>query len=130
MSTFRLKDTYKLMSFHAKTISENVFADSRPKIINDKMDDFVVVSMPVMLYDKLMGTGDGMVTTYVRYDVFVRDVKGVENLPKITTLVEKLMNSFPQLGDNIKIFKPRVAMKGTDLHDFHYACIQASLIIY
>lgn len=129
-TTFRINDAYQVMAEQASAISDNVFTGGRPKMIPEYLEDFVCISLPVMLYDKLVGDTDGIVNSYVRYEIYVRDINGVENLPKITRLSEELLALFPITSNSITIYRPRIAMKGSDDHNFHYAWIQASITIY
>jgi len=131
MSNFKLMQVLQLMKSMADGISDTIYTSERPKSIAENLSDFIVVSLPVMIYDRLVGTGTdyGMMNSYCRFEIFVRDVGGVENTPKLTRMAEELLDAFPVSESGILITRPRVAMKGSDEHDFHLITIQASLLI-
>lgn len=128
-TTFRLMEVLRDMKDIVGNLTDTIFTNGRPKSVAETMEDFIVVSIPVMLYNKTIGGDYGLVSSYVRFEIYVRDIDGIENTPKITRMSEALLNNFPFTKNGVVIKEPRVALKGSDQHDFHVALIQATLVV-
>lgn len=128
MSDFRLKDILVVMRDSFKDLTEAVFVTDRPKTVAENYNDFIVVSLPVMLYNKTYGNGYGMTSSYARIEIFVKDRSGLEQTAKIDDMVNKVIDKFPINNELITMSRPRVVMSGADGYGFHVATIQASFL--
>lgn len=128
MSDFKLKDILVVMRNTFKDLTEAVFVTDRPKTVSENYDNFIVVSLPVMLYNKTYGVGYGMTTSYARIEIFVKDRNGVEQTAKLDDMVQKCIDRFPINTELVTMSRPRVVLSGTDGYGFHVATIQASFI--
>lgn len=128
MSDFRLKDILVVMRDALKDLTEAVFVTDRPKTLNENYDDFIVVSLPVMLYNKTFGKGYGMTSSYARIEIYVKDRNGLEQTARLDDMIKKCIDKFPINNDFITMSRPRVVLSGTDGYGFHVATIQASFI--
>lgn len=128
MSDFRLKDILAAMRDTFKDVCPNIFTSDRPKTVNENMDTFIVISLPVMLYNKTYGTGYGMTSSYARIEIFVKDKNGLEQTAKLDNYIQQIVGKFPISNDFITISRPRVVLSGSDGYGFHVATIQASFI--
>lgn len=128
MSDFKLKDILVVLRDTFKGIAESVFITNRPKTLTVNYNSFIVISLPVMLYNKTFGRGFGMTTSYARIEIYVKDKDGLEQTAKLDDLVQKCIDKFPINKDFIIMSRPRVVMSGADDYGFHVATIQASFI--
>lgn len=128
MSDFRQKEILQTLVSEMKNVSANVFTSNRPKSVNEDMQEFIVVSLPNMMYRKTYGEGYGVTSSYVRIEIYVRDVNGLEWVAKLDSMKEQIIALFPIVNDFITISKPRVLISGDDGYGFHVWNIQASFI--
>ena len=128
MSDFRLKDILVVMRDTFKDVIPTIYTSERPKVIGENLDEFMVISLPVMLYNKTYGTGYGMTSSYARIEVYVRDYNGLEQTAKLDNLAQQCLAKFPINGEFLIMSRPRVVLSGADGYGFHVATIQASFI--
>lgn len=128
MSDFKLREILTVMRDSFKDLAEAVFVTDRPKTIGENYNNFIVISLPVMLYNKTYGTGFGMTSSYARVEIFVKDRNGLEQTAKIDDIANKVIDKFPINTEMITMSRPRVVMSGSDGYGFHVATIQASFI--
>lgn len=128
MSDFKLKDILIVMREAFKDLSEAVFVTDRPKTLNENFDSFIVISLPVMQYNKTYGKGYGMTSSYARIEIFVKDRNGFEQTAKLDSITQQCLDRFPINHEMIIMSRPRVVMSGADGYGFHVATIQASFI--
>lgn len=128
MSDFKHKEILQTLVSEMKNISANVFTSNRPKSVTEDMQEFIVVSLPNMMYRKTYGEGYGLTASYIRIEIYVRDVNGVEWVAKLDSIKEQIVARFPIVTDFITISNPRVALTGDDGYGFHVWNIQASFI--
>lgn len=128
MSDFRLKDILVVMRNTFKDVIPTIYTSERPKVIGENLNEFMVISLPVMLYNKTYGTGYGMTSSYARIEIYVRDYNGVEQTAKLDGLVQQCIDKFPINDEFLIMSRPRVVLSGADGYGFHVATIQASFI--
>lgn len=128
MSDFKQKEILQTLVSEMKNISPNVYTSNRPKSVTADMQEFIVVSLPNMMYRKTYGEGYGVTSSYVRIEIFVRDMNGVEWVAKLDSIKEQIIALFPIVTDLVTISKPRVLISGDDGYGFHVWNIQASFI--
>lgn len=128
MSDFKQKEILQTLVSEMKNISPNVYTSNRPKSVAADMQEFIVVSLPNMMYRKTYGEGYGVTSSYVRIEIFVRDINGVEWVAKLDSIKEQIIALFPIVTDLVTISKPRVLISGDDGYGFHVWNIQASFI--
>lgn len=128
MSDFKFKDILVVMRNTFKDVTETIFVTDRPKTVNENYDNFIVVSLPVMLYNKTFGKGYGMTSSYARIEIYVKDRNGLEQTAKLDEMIQKCIDKFPINTELITMSRPRVVLSGADGYGFHVATIQASFI--
>lgn len=128
MSDFRFKDILVVMRDTFKDVMPNIFVTNRPKTLTENYDEFMVVSLPVMLYNKTYGTGYGMTSSYARMEIYVKDVNGLEMTARLDELIQQCIDKFPINTELITMSRPRVVLSGADGYGFHVATIQASFL--
>lgn len=128
MSDFRLKDILLTMRDHLKDVTPNIFVSDRPKTLSENLSEFIVVSLPVMLYNKTYGKGYGMTSSYARIEIYVKDRNGLEQTAKLDDMIKRCTDKFPINTELITMSRPRVVLSGADGYGFHIATIQASFI--
>ena len=106
-------------------ISDTVYTSERPKISLSKLNDFVVVSFPVTLYNRI-----AYGSTFLRIELYARDKEdGFENLERLEEMKDIALSNFPINNQYFKALTPRLLMKGTDGYGFHCWIIQATVFI-
>lgn len=128
MSDFKLKDILVVMRDSFKDVIPTIYTSERPKVIGENLNEFMVVSLPVMLYNKTYGTGYGITSSYARIEIFVRDVNGLEQVAKLDNYIQRIVDKFPINNDLLTMSRPRVVLSGADGYGFHVATIQASFL--
>ena len=128
MSDFKLKDILVVMRDTFKDVCPTIYTSNRPKVVGENVSEFIVVSLPVMLYNKTYGTGYGMTSSYARVEIFVRDVNGLEQMAKLDDIIQKVIDKFPINTAFVTMSRPRVVLSGPDGYGFHTATIQASFL--
>lgn len=128
MSDFKLKDILVVMRDSFKDVISTIYTSERPKVIGENLNEFMVVSLPVMLYNKTYGTGYGITSSYARIEIFVRDVNGLEQVAKLDNYIQRIVDKFPINNDLLTMSRPRVVLSGADGYGFHVATIQASFL--
>lgn len=128
MSDFKLKDILVVMRDTFKDVCPTIYTSERPKVVGENVNEFIVISLPVMLYNKTYGTGYGITSSYARIEIFVRDVSGLEQLAKLDKYIQLCIDKFPINDDLMIMSRPRVVLSGSDGYGFHTATIQASFL--
>ena len=128
MSDFRFKDILVVMRDTFKDVIPIIYTSERPKVVSENVNEFMVISLPVMLYNKTYGAGYGMTSSYARVEIFVRDYNGMEMTARIDELIQQAISRFPINTELITMSRPRVVLSGADGYGFHVATIQASFI--
>lgn len=128
MSDFKLKDILVVMRDSFKDVIPTIYTSERPKVIGENLNEFMVVSLPVMLYNKTYGTGYGITSSYARIEIFARDVNGLEQVAKLDNYIQRIIDKFPINNDLLIMSRPRVVLSGADGYGFHVATIQASFL--
>lgn len=128
MSDFKPKDILIEMRNTFQDIVPNVFSNSRPKTLNENLDSFMVISLPVMQYNKTYGKGYGVTSSYARIEIYVKDVNSLEFTAKLDKLAQDCLERFPINTEHLIMSRPRLVMSGSDGYGFHVVTIQASFI--
>lgn len=122
---FRRKDILKKLTEIFDDVSRNVFVTSRPSTSENTMKDFIVVSLPIGIYDR-----HAYQDTYCRIEVFVRNRKnGMEATDALDTMLQSVIDKFPLSNDLFSATTPRLLPGGDDGLGFHSLIIQAKVII-
>lgn len=128
MSDFRFKDILVAMRDALQDVCPTIYTSERPKAVGENVNEFIVISLPVMLYNKTYGTGFGMTSSYARIKIYVRDYNGLEMTARLDELIGQVVDKFPIVRDFITMIRPRVVLSGSDGYGFHVATIQASFL--
>lgn len=124
-TTFRRKDILKMLTEIFSDVSRNVFVTSRPSGTEESMKDFVVVSLPIGIYDR-----HAYQDTYCRIEVFARNRKnGMEATDILDTMQQAVIDKFPLSNKLFSATTPRLLPGGNDGLGFHCLIIQAKMTI-
>lgn len=109
--------------------ADKVMIQQRDKSVPESLGSFVVVSLPVTIYNKVYGEGYGLSNSFCRVEIFVRKKGGKINLKKINELSNAAQSLFPICDENIQARSPRIVLDGDDNEGFSVVTIQATLNI-
>lgn len=130
------EDVKEVLGRRALTVCDTVVEDNRPNATDEKLTQFIVVSLPYASVNKTIGESDDWwIDMTVVYEVYVADTK-VAKKPNRTSskamkaLRKKIFELFPivdmELG--IKITTPRtIVNSASDGNAYHYTRIQAKM---
>ena len=130
----RFDDIYKTLNTHLGGIVDASYPKDRPESVQDKVQSFIVISMPSMIDMPLVGSND--YNTDLEIEVFVRDknTKASPNLIRLETIENKmqlLFDKFPYRFTDFKVGKPKIMFHGKDDgKGFHYSLIQAQITTF
>lgn len=130
------EDIKKVMGRSALTICDYVFEDNRPNASDERLTQFIVVTLPYSAMNKIVGEcDDWWIDMTVVYDIYVADLKSAKkpnrtNSDVMKDLRQKCYALFPivdsELG--IKITRPRTVINSaSDGNSYHYTRIQAKM---
>lgn len=123
----RFFDAYnilKLLAEQLKSANRRIYT-TRPKLSPDKLNDFIVVSLPVTMRDY-----NAYGYTTCRIELYARDTKdGYENLEKLNEMKNKVMSLFPIRNGLFSGTEPQLLLSGSDSYNFHCWVIQATIYI-
>lgn len=130
------EDILKVMGAAAKTVCDTVYPQYRPNAVTKGLREFIVVSMPYSVVNKMLGEDDDWwLDQTVVFDMYVADKKGAEdpkllNLEAMKAMREGVIGLFPIVDKSlgIKITRPRIVIPAaTDGNGYHYSRIQAKM---
>ena len=124
---FRTRDALKLLRDSVLPLGVEVFITTRPKWYRERMNEFIVVSLPVSITNMTVGNC-GMTRTTCRIEIFARDKDGQENIDRLDELTGKIESIFPITGDGMTASEPSVIMEGSDGNGFHVIVVQADFL--
>ena len=110
-------------------ISQNRFLSERPKIENDKMDNFVVVALPGTILKPVIGNGYGSSYSICRIELYARNIASGMNIRKLDEMLKAVTALFPISQNGVSVKNPKVVMRGSDDNDFHVILINADISI-
>ncbi|MEG1684578.1 MAG: hypothetical protein RR319_01335 [Bacteroides sp.] len=123
-------DIEKIESELEKTVissgaTKNVFIGYRPKVVDDKMNDFIVVMVVTKLED-LYAYGKCV----CRIEMYAKNMKdGTKNRTKVGFIMGKLRMTFP-IESSFCIFdNPTIIPMGNDDYGFNVTAINIDTII-
>lgn len=127
---FNISDAMKSVYGLGKLVSDNVFTGNRPQAMPEQMQDFVVVSIPNRLESSTYGGGYGVTSGYCNIEIFVKlKAKGMENQPKISKMLDNLLDALPYTDNVVQVSKPTVALRGSDGLGFSAVLVRTEIII-
>lgn len=115
-------------------ICDKVYARSRPKAVDEKINSYIVVSFPSSIFNNEMND-DGSYndyTTTAQIEIYVRDKVQAKNpntfdVSTVDEKVKAVMSRFPISTDNIIVTSPRVSLQADDGDGFSVTIIQGRL---
>jgi hypothetical protein len=111
-------------------ISDNIFVTNRPTSVDEKMNDFIVVALPVRMRTQTYGYEHYVEKTTGRIILYVRDkTNGIPNMARMQSMIDATAKIFPINTENIGCYRPSVVDSGSDDNGFHTYIFQFSLII-
>lgn len=130
------EDILEVMGTQAKTVCSKVFPQERPNATTDKLAQFIVVSLPYSMVNKMLSEDDDWwVDMTVVFDIYIADKKKASNpkeldLTTMKTKRESLRSLFPIIDREagFKITRPRTVVNfASDGNGYHYSRIQAKM---
>lgn len=129
-----IKSIYYDIGHAMKGLCDKIYAHSRPKAVEQRIDSYIVVDIPYSIKNEEMdfeGRYNDYTTT-VQIEVFVRDVMSSKNpnefnIANMSETVKDVMNMFPIVTDNIIARRPIVTMQAQDGDGFSVAIIQVEV---
>jgi hypothetical protein len=131
-----IEDILEVMGREAKKVCENVIPQNRPNATDSKLSQFIVVSLPYSVVNKMLGEDDDWwLDLTVVFEIYVADQKGARNpkrahLNTMRDLRSSLRSLFPIVDRNlgIKITRPKTVIpSASDGDGYHYSRIQARM---
>ena len=131
MNDFRIKQTIQALHEALAPVTANRFLYDRPKAINDKMDEFLIISLPYAIVRQVYGAGYGSMKTICDIELFTRNIGISEiDINQMDKLIQATENLFPVVHKNVRAFKPRIVFTNSDNNGFHSTLIQADIFSY
>lgn len=128
------EDILETMDSEAKKVCAKTFPQERPNATDEKLKEFIVVSLPYSESYKTMGENDDWwLDITVVFEIFVADRKTNQdpkefNVPAMKRLRLALRELFPIVTPQFKIVSPRTVIPASsDGNGYHYTRIQAKL---
>jgi len=120
---FNIKSLLLCLRDGLSGVCDNIFPTSRPN--SDTMSEFIIISYPNRIQDnKAYGT------TYCWIELYVKDLTGgVENLPAISALQDKVYSKLPISTGTYLISNPTIMALESDTVGFHYLSIRCNVLI-
>lgn len=117
-----------------KGICDKVFLGDRPESTSDKLDSFIVLSLPSAIVNNQIddeGEADDYSTT-AWFEIFVRDKVSSANINAVninllTEKVQKVKSLFPINAEHCVIFSPYEIMTESDGKQFHLTYLRAKV---
>jgi hypothetical protein len=119
---YNIKDILQFMATTFSGIGDFVKTD-KPKTIEASVMNYVVVSLPVRIFDNI---GYGMTTC--RISLFARDNVTGQNMAALGTMQNAVYGKLPATNGTYSISDPTTVYGGVD-GDFHVWHIQCDFII-
>lgn len=111
-----------------KPLGVKTYLLNRPKTVDDKMTQFVVIDLPTQILRTTKGYDDyNYRTTGVIYAFVRAKTDGTPNIDKQTQLVRSIAELFPLKDDIVRCVEPKVLMRGLDKTDFQVTTITFTL---
>ena len=106
-------------------VSQNVFAGHRPGAVGEQIKDFVVISLPVTIYNKNVQQ-----LTTIRIEIATRNkATGIANIARLQEMLDALMAKFPIVERRFSVTSPNLVLKGNDGLGFTLWNVQAKLLV-
>ena len=130
------EDILEVMGKQVRGICEKVYPQERPNAVTEGLTEFIVVSLPYSVSNKILGEDDDWwIDLTVVYEIYVADKKKASNpkefnLNKMKPLREQLFATFPVTDkeNRFVIARPRtVVIASSDGNGYHYTRVQARL---
>lgn len=129
------EDILEVMDKEAQKVCRKTYLQERPNAVEEKLTEFIVVSLPYSTVNKTVGeTDDWWFDVTVVFEIFVADRKTRSNpkefnQPVMKRLRTALMEVFPIVAEGqFKIDFPRcVVPASSDGNGYHYTRIQAKM---
>ena len=135
MTMITPEDILETMDRESQKVCAKTFLQERPNATDEKLSEFIVVSLPYSPVNKTLGeTDDWWFDMTVVFEIYVADRKTRSNpkefnQPAMKRLRNSLMDIFPiVVPDQYKIDFPRTVIPAfSDGHGYHYTRIQAKM---
>lgn len=100
----------------------------RPKNLQQELTDFVVVTIPTDIRQRVKGGLDFRSGAYGLFTVFCKaKTDGTVNIESQSKLVQKVLDIFPIVGETIEASNPDIFMQGNDGYGYQVTQISFKL---
>lgn len=115
-----------------KDVCERIYAKNRPKSVDKRSDNYIVVRLPSGIYNQEIGDGYNDFTTTAQIEIYVRNTTSRENpnsfnVAKTSEKVQEVLERFPISTDNIVVTRPVITLQADDGDGFDVTIIQGEL---
>lgn len=119
--------TYKIFDFLSTTlkkVNQKIYLQNRPSSVDEKMQSFLVVSLPGRLETGIHG-GELLQnrTTGIIYAFYRCKSDGTPNISGQTSLDGNVLSLFPMKGEFVECVRPELLNRGFDDLGFHVSAI-------
>lgn len=127
-----IKQAYYDIGTAVKGVCEKVYARNRPKSVENRPGSYIVVRLPYSIKNEEMDFA-GMYndyTTTAQIEIYVKDTVSSRNpngadIEGMAEKVERVMNTFPIMTENIVVTRPRVTLQTDDGEGYGVAIVTA-----
>ena len=123
--------TYQILNSLVKALKPlgvKTFLLNRPKKVDDKMDTFIVIDLPVQIRRPVKGYDDFRYRTTGVIYAFVRaQTDGSPMIDRQTSFVRSITELFPITDEIVECVNPSVLMRGLDETNFQVTTITFTL---
>ena len=102
-----------------KPLGKKVFLD-RPKTLASEQHDFIVVRVETAIHAMIKGGINVYTDCYGTFTVFCKAKSdGTINIGAQSDLVQRVIDTFPIVGESVSAANPVIVMQGEDGYGFH-----------
>lgn len=100
----------------------------RPSTLQQELTDFVVITIPTEIRQRVKGGSDFRSGAYGLFSVYCKaKTDGTINIGAQSSLVEQVINVFPIAGETIEASNPTILMRGDDGYGYQVTQITFKL---
>lgn len=122
---FDIEGIYRDIVNVMQRVSGNVYPGHRPEALQDRVDDFIVVSLPNGLDDKSV-----FQRGVVRIEIFCRNrANGIEDVVRLQDMLFAICREFPMCFERFSLTDPKLMVKGHDGIGFSVWNVQCRIMV-
>jgi hypothetical protein len=116
----------KVLKDAAVAAGLNRVVSKRPEA-SDRVNDFVIVSVPYNMHPLTYGKGFGC-RTRCQIELYARDKGGQPDTPKLDSMARAIAGALPVTRDGVKVSGIRTVLNGSDDYGFGVRVVQAEIL--